>query len=162
VTAMDIIIRDAEISDCEEIVDILRGLNWFEQINAEPEEITLNRVTRHLAACLGNKNTSVFVAEDFEGRVVGYISVHWQPYLFLKGPEGFISELFVREEARGRGVGSLLLEVVVKEGRERGCARLMLINMRKRESYHREFYKKQGWVEREGAANFVYELMPAE
>lgn len=157
---MDIIIRNAEISDCEEIADILRDLGWFENISAEPDEATLKRVTRQMAICLSFKNQSVYVGEDFEGRVVGYASVHWHPYFFLPGPEGFISELFVREEARGRGVGSLLLEAIIKEARERGCARLMLINLHKRESYHREFYKKQGWEERGGAANFIYTLTP--
>jgi hypothetical protein len=45
------------------------------------------------------------------------------------------------------------------EAQERGCSRLMLINLRKRESYQRRFYQKQGWEEREEAANFVYHLV---
>jgi len=34
----------------------------------------------------------------------------------------------------------------------------MLVNMRHRESYERQFYSKQGWKERAEAANFVYPL----
>ena len=34
----------------------------------------------------------------------------------------------------------------------------MLINLRKRESYQRQFYAKQGWDERVDAANFILPL----
>ncbi|MEH1930268.1 hypothetical protein [Nostoc sp.] len=34
----------------------------------------------------------------------------------------------------------------------------MLLNHKERESYQREFYRKQGWVERETVANFIYPL----
>jgi len=64
----------------------------------------------------------------------------------------------VQESHRGQGIGSQLLEVMKAEARKRGCSRLMLINLRKRESYQRQFYRKQGWEEREGVANFVYHL----
>jgi GNAT superfamily N-acetyltransferase len=48
-----------------------------------------------------------------------------------------------------------LLEVIEAEAKERGCSRLMLLNLRQRESYRREFYKKHGWEERPGVANFI-------
>jgi hypothetical protein len=34
----------------------------------------------------------------------------------------------------------------------------MLLNHKERESYQREFYRKQGWIERETVANFIYPL----
>lgn len=34
----------------------------------------------------------------------------------------------------------------------------MLVNSRERESYQRQFYQKQGWIERENIANFIYKL----
>jgi len=54
--------------------------------------------------------------------------------------------------------GNSLLNRVVEEAWARGCYRLMLINIRTRESYQRDFYKKLGWEERPDAANFVYML----
>ncbi len=100
----------------------------------------------------------MLVAESGAGRVLGYISVHWIPFLFLEGAEGYISELFVHKAARGSGVGSSLLHAVTEEARMRGCACLMLLNGRTRESYQREFYKKRGWRERETMANFILEI----
>jgi GNAT superfamily N-acetyltransferase len=107
---------------------------------------------------LANESHSTFVAEDPTGVVAGYSSVHWRPYLFMSGPEGFVSELFVSEGARGQGVGRELLRVIESEARARGCQRLSLTNLRDRESYQRQFYVKAGWRERAEAANFIYTL----
>jgi GNAT superfamily N-acetyltransferase len=84
--------------------------------------------------------------------------VHWIPYLFMSGPEGYVSELFVRNGERGQGVGTQLLQVVRAEARSRGCSRLALTNLRHRESYQRQFYTKAGWSERNDAAQFVYPM----
>ncbi len=50
------------------------------------------------------------------------------------------------------------MRAVKAEAARRGCWRLSLLNMRGRESYERAFYAKDGWQEREDAANFVYEV----
>lgn len=121
-------------------------------------EQVLAQVLRHLKLCLADSSHSVFLAEDAQRALLGYTSVHWLPYLFLRGSEGYVSELFVTQTARGQGVGTALLEAVKEEGRARGCSRLSLLNMRERESYLRGFYTRDGWREREDAANFVFDL----
>jgi GNAT superfamily N-acetyltransferase len=77
--------------------------------------------------------------------------------MFL-GPEGYISELFILESGRGKGVGHALLESVKTLAKERGCARLHLINGSNRESYQRRFYEKLGWKERPEIADFILPL----
>jgi GNAT superfamily N-acetyltransferase len=152
----EVLIRAARQEDAGAIAGLLRGLGWFAQMAVETAEETAERVGRHLALCLADSSHSVYVAEAQEGGIVGYIAVHWLAYLMLSGPEGFISELFVDEVARGQGIGTRLLETVMVEAQERGCFRLHLVNIRQRESYQREFYPKHGWQERPNAANFVY------
>ncbi len=151
-------IRPAREDDATAIAAVLRALGWFEHLAAEPSEATTARVAEHLRLCNADDSHSLYVAEDAEREVIGYASVHWLPYLFLRAPEGYLSELFVEEACRGKGLGKALLEAVITEARKRGCSRLMLINGRGRESYLRGFYDKQGWVERQGVANFIYEL----
>ena len=80
------------------------------------------------------------------------------PISFLAGPEGYVSELFVSEDARGNGIGGQLLDSVVQSAKARGSARLMFVNIRDRESYKRGFCTKHGWEERQDAANFVLYL----
>lgn len=155
---MTVLIREARMNDAPAIAELLRNLDLFAHVKAETLEGTRQRVTRHLTLCLEDDSHSVYLAEDSAGEIAGYGSVHWLPYFILAGPEGYISELFIAESYRGQGIGRQLLDRMVAEARERGCARLMLINMRHRESYQRQFYSKQGWEEREAAANFVYHL----
>jgi GNAT superfamily N-acetyltransferase len=111
-----------------------------------------------LRECLSDSSHSVYVAERPGGEIAGYAAVHWLPYLFMSGPEGYVSELFARDDARGQGLGRRLLDIIVAEAGARGCSRLSLINLRSRESYQRQFYTKAGWLERSEAANFVYPI----
>lgn len=151
-------IRRAQPGDVPALAGLLRRIGWFAGVNDEAPEETPARVERALTGCLGDDSHSLYVACGPDGGIAGYVSVHWLPYLFMSGPEGFISELFIDEPARGQGLGAQLLATVEAEARQRGCARLGLVNMRTRESYERGFYAKMGWEERPEAANFVKRL----
>jgi GNAT superfamily N-acetyltransferase len=155
---MNVQIRRAQMADTDAITHILRALGWFAHLNSEPYESTKRRIAHQLKLCASADSHSVYVAQSSAGAVVGYGAVHWMPTLFLPGPEGYVSELFVGESARGQGVGAQLLETMKEEARERGCSRLLVVNMRYRESYERGFYRKHGWEERPDAANFILRL----
>ncbi|KMY66785.1 hypothetical protein AAU61_16605 [Desulfocarbo indianensis] len=124
-----------------------------------PLERLQETMAQRLAQCRASGGHVVLVAQDEGGGVLGYAAMHYLPYLMLPGPEAYVSELFVTAVARGRGVGQRLLSRLEELARDQGCARLMLINGRDRESYAREFYKKRGWQERPVIANFVRNLM---
>ena len=133
------------------IAAVLQRLGWFGIDPGEPPAQTESRVTRQLPMCLANVRHAVLVAEDSGGAVAGYVSVHWTPELW-GGIDGYGSELFVRAESRGQGVGGALLAAAEAEAVRRGASRLMLFNRRIRESYERRFYQKHGWVERDDVA----------
>ena len=152
-----ITIRKATNDDVPAIAKILRGLGLFAHINNELADQTEQRVGRHFKLADNNSHT-VYVAENATGEVIGYTVVHWLPYLILAAPEGYVSDLFVCDSERGRGIGTKLLAAVEQEAKTRDCSRLSLLNIRNRESYRRGFYKKLGWREREEAAVFVLPL----
>jgi N-acetylglutamate synthase-like GNAT family acetyltransferase len=158
-TGMDIQIRKAKMTDVPAISNLLRSLNLFAHINHEEIQFTQQRVHRHLELCISDDSHLILVAQTANGDITGYCAVHWLPYLILAGPEGYISELFIKEEFRGRGIGNILLEEIKVEAQNRGCSRLMLLNIRNRDSYKRQFYTKHGWEERPDAANFVFQLI---
>ena len=151
-------LRKATIEDAEALASLLTEIGWFEVFENESLEESSQRVRAELELCLADDSHLVCVAQSEEGKIIGYISVHWLPYLFMRGPEGYVSELFVLDRARGRGVGRLLLQAVETAARSRGCTRMSLTNLRHRESYRRQFYVKAGWSERSDAANFIYEM----
>ncbi len=152
-----ITIRTATNDDANALAHLLVTLNYFSGLNGVSVAEALPRVRQNLASCHANTSHSVYVASR-ENEIVGYVSVHWLPCLYMTGPEGFISELFVADNARGQGIGAQLLETVIAEAKARGAPRLELINIKERESYQRGFYAKHGWTERDGAADFVYRI----
>ena len=157
---MSYLIRSAQVSDAFALADLLREIGYFSWINDTSPELTRDRISTHLSMCLADASHNVYVAcpkEEHAG-ILGYVSVHWLPYLLNRGPEGYVSELFIRPSARGQGIGSALLDTAIAEARRRGCDRMRLLNMRHRESYLRGFYKKHGWEEREDAATFQLAL----
>jgi GNAT superfamily N-acetyltransferase len=151
-------IRPAERGDAAGLSTLLRSIGWFQHMQAEEPQQTLATVSAQLERCLSSDEHTILVAQSPAGQVAGFVAIHWLPYLFMRGPEGFISELFISEDSRGQGLGSRLLDAAVAAARERGCVRLQLINYRSRESYQRGFYAKAGWTERAEAAAFVYVL----
>jgi GNAT superfamily N-acetyltransferase len=154
----DTTIRPILEADAEYVAKLLRATGWFADMAGEAQRETELRIRGQLALCAGDDNHSILVAEDGTKNVLGYASVHWLPSLFLPGPEGFLSELFVAETHRGRGIGRELLQVIAREARRRNCSRLMLNTSRSRESYERRFYSKLGWTERTNIVNFVLDL----
>jgi GNAT superfamily N-acetyltransferase len=137
-------------------------MGWFAHINREPQLETEARITSQLAMNNEYGDHTVLVAELVNARGAshraGYLNVHWLTNL-MKGADGYISELFVREEDRGKGIGSALLDAVRREASKRGCTRLMLFNLKQRESYQRGFYLTQGFEERTDGAFFTQMLI---
>jgi GNAT superfamily N-acetyltransferase len=153
--AANALIRRAVVEDAPALAALLRALERFDWLHAEPPVEALARVRGRLERAAGDDSHSIYVAVGAAGELAGYAAVHWLSYFILPGPEGFVSELFLLPEARGRGIGSRLLDAVVEEARARGCSRLSLLNNRRRESYERGFYAGRGWQERADMANFV-------
>jgi len=159
--ADDLRIRPAVPGDARAIAAIWRELGWVKAMQDKSLPEMEAQIARQLAGCLDQDGHTTLVAEKGPGRLLGYAMVHWSPCLFLPGPEGFVSELFVTDHARGKGVGGLLLKEVERLARQKGCSRLSLLNARHRDSYKRGFYAKQGWRERAEIANFVLYLEEA-
>ena len=155
----EIVIRPAERTDLKTVAALWRELDWLDWIKHEGPAQVESVMAERLAESQADESHVALVAEDGRGQVLGYAAMHFLPYLMLPGPEAYVSELFVTASVRGQGVGQQMLKHLEQLAQERGCARLMLITLRDRESYERAFYKKQGWQERPVVANFVRNLM---
>ncbi|MER3553014.1 MAG: N-acetyltransferase [Meiothermus sp.] len=147
-------IRAATLADTHAIAELLCNVDDYPQWKRRGVDALEPLVRKSLER--NHLERSVLVAE-LDSRVVGYAAVYWVNYLF-NSPEGYVTELFVRTDASGRGVGTALLEAVEQEARVRACRRLTLINLKDRESYKRGFYAARGWTEDPNAMRFVKSL----
>jgi N-acetylglutamate synthase-like GNAT family acetyltransferase len=144
-------IRRANESDLQAIFNLMAELG-YPGLPSERFGETYDRVLKHPAMRL-------IVAEDDTGAIVGMASVNIRPQLRLTSDLVTIDELVVSGSARGGGVGRALLDHVKALAKKLSAGRLELETNRARESYRREFYVKNGFVEANSAVMRIdYEL----
>ena len=144
-------IRPAVTEDASAIAVLLAAIGDLPMLAGEDIGAV---AARHVPAAVASADTTLLLVEGDAG-LIGYANVHWVHDLFMPGPEGYLSELFILESHSGRGIGSAVLGTIEAEARERGAFRLSLLNAKRRASYERRFYERHGWVERPEIANFV-------
>jgi GNAT superfamily N-acetyltransferase len=147
-------IRPATPADARAIAELLCNIDDYPDLKA----LGVDKLEARAKESLERPHVErlVFVAE-LEKHVVGYGAIYWLQYLF-NAREGYVSELFVRSDARGQGVGTALLQRFKLEARAQGCSRLTLVNLKDRESYRKGFYASRGWDERSNTVRFVFDL----
>lgn len=147
-----ITLRAAQASDVDGIRDLVSALAH------ERGSITdAAAVGAAVEEGIGQPGREIIVAST-GGEVVAYAAVHWVPFPMLGGREGYVSDLIVRADQRGQGLGNRLMDAVEARAREMGCARLMLNNRVAAESFERGFFVKAGFRQRTDFANFVKPL----
>jgi GNAT superfamily N-acetyltransferase len=128
-------IRRAVPADVEAVTALLRELGY--PVEAPGVEPTLR-------ALVDDPRAFVLVAVDDALGVVGLVSLSARPVLRLGGAVGTIEELVVRRGARGRGVGTQLLQYAKGLAAERGWVRLEVSVTRLREVNRGEFFAGRG------------------
>ena len=116
---MEIRIRNAEAADMPAVLDLIRELAIFEKEEAAVEvqsaDLQAHGFGQHpLFRC--------FVAE-VDGEIGGMALVYPR-YSTWKGPIIHLEDLIVRESSRGLGLGTALLDEVVKYGHGLGVKRI--------------------------------------
>jgi len=104
-----------------------------------------------LAERLRRDDSVIFVARDGE-RAVGFVQLYPLWSSWYCEPIWFLSDLYVEESARKRGIGAWLVRRVVEHARETR-ARSILVELPRREPHLRDFYARLGF-----AADEVFEL----
>ena len=100
---------------------------------------------------LKSQSSQVLIAVDSAGRALGMMTISHRPQLRLAGTILCIDELTVMPEARGAGIGRAMLQEAQKLAQKQKALRIELHTHRGRESYHRNFYIKNGFTEADSA-----------
>lgn len=108
-------VRKATQHDCSRMLELVHELAVFERA---PHEVT---VTMEHFIESGFGNTPVwwgFVAEA-EGLIIGF-ALYYVRYSTWKGCKMYLEDILVTEEWRGKGVGTLLMNALITEAKEKG------------------------------------------
>lgn len=130
-------LRPATLEDSPAIADLLAQLGY-----PGTESFLVERI----AQLLTHPDAWLRVAEDDEGRLLGFIGLHFMAQLALPGDFCRITYFCVGDAARSAGVGRELEAAAEAEARARGCDRIEVHCHERRADAHR-FYYRQGYEE---------------
>ncbi len=106
---MHIEIRDARKEDMKEVLKLIRELAIFEK---EPEAVIIDETDLIRDGFGDNPAFHCFIAQA-DGKIEGMALVYFR-YSTWKGKTVHLEDLIVREEFRGKGLGSALYTEVIK------------------------------------------------
>ena len=114
---MSVTIRYAKLEDCERMLELINELALYEKA---PEEVTVTLDEFKDAGFGNNKVWKAFVAEIDE-KIEGF-ALYYTRYSTWKGCRLYLEDFIVTEKMRGKGIGKLLFEEILKEAKNNNYA----------------------------------------
>jgi GNAT superfamily N-acetyltransferase len=108
-------IRPARTEEIEEMLPLIRA--YCEFYETQPNDDGLRKMFETLIN--DPSQGAVFIARD-EGKAVGFATLDWKWSSLKAGRIGYLEDLFVDPETRGKGIADALIEVCADRCRELG------------------------------------------
>lgn len=145
---MTIEIRRAHATDAEVISDMAGELlqEIMAAIGSKVFSFNREETVARARAWLKDGSYTIFLATD-DGGAVGFAAVYESRALYAEGTFGTIPELYVRADARSKGVGARLLAEVKQFAKTKGWRRLEVTTPPLPQFERtKAFYERQGFV----------------
>ena len=112
----------AEAADLDAVAALLGEFrSWFG--NSEPTDVQIRASVERIHA---GGDGGYLLAAIGDGEPQGVCQLRFRWSVWTSSHDAWLEDLFVRERARGFGLGRALLEAAAEHARARGCARIEL------------------------------------
>ncbi|MEY2799519.1 MAG: hypothetical protein RI934_507 [Bacteroidota bacterium] len=108
-------IRRAKLSDCTSILALVNELAVFERA---PKEVTVSLSEMEAAGFSENPVWWAFVHENEHG-IIDAFALYYIRYSTWKGCRMYLEDILVTENARGKGIGTQLMNCLIQEAKEK-------------------------------------------
>ncbi|MBW2310232.1 MAG: GNAT family N-acetyltransferase [Deltaproteobacteria bacterium] len=132
-------IRECRRADFEQILTLLHQLWPKKSLDRERLRKAYDRRLR--------SPDQFHICATIDADVIGFCSLTVKSSLSQQGYLGFVDELVVDKQHRGRGVGTLLLHRITTIAAKNGCREIELDSYLHRKGAH-SFYEKHGFTKR--------------
>jgi ribosomal protein S18 acetylase RimI-like enzyme len=145
---MDVTIREAKETDLQLVRKYTVETGWTSLSESDRKELDKEKWTKHILEVfekLSKRETDrIFVAEDERHAFLGYVWVGEGGNMMTGLKHGYVYDVFVKKEFRGRGIGRTLLEKAQNYCREKGYSRILLM-VSVNNANATELYNKMGF-----------------
>src|SRR5208282_4984851 len=114
---MSIVLRKAEVTDCPRLMELVRELAEYERA---PQAVTVT-LEQFIQSGFGNHPVwwaNVALDSEIIGReeekILGF-ALYYIRYSTWKGQRMYLEDIVVTQAARGRGIGSMLMDQLIEE-----------------------------------------------
>ena len=114
---MNIIIRKAVKEDCQQMMELVHELALYEKL---PDEVTIE-FNHFVESGFGEKPVWWAIVAESEDKIIGF-ALYYIRFSTWKGQRMYLEDLLVTEKMRGKGVGKLLFDELIKEAKEKNLS----------------------------------------
>ena len=113
----NVTIRRAVQQDCPRILELIQELAVFEKA---PDEVTVT-LAHFVESGFGSQPVWWAFVAELDGQVQAFV-LYYIRYSTWKGQRMYLEDLLVTESLRGKGIGTLLFDELIKEAKSKNLS----------------------------------------